>query len=253
MLGTWTLWRLTKFIGFGLLTAGLAGSAVARDPRRRTVSVHLWATLGLALTWIAGYAMTKSTGVTIREPWILIAIAGSLFALHEAAALAHRAKAHVVNFPFMVVGWSAALGSMVVRTAGPGQWVAVLAMPLTLGLLAHLIWRRMDAPTPPDGPTVQAEVQRWFTWIARLEGLSLLALFGLYMPAKYALDIQLDGGQGWFGWVHGVMVLIFMQALWSAWRVLGWGLGRTALGFLASFVPLGTFVFERRVFGASKG
>ncbi len=84
--------------------------------------------------------------------------------------------------------------------------------------------------------------RRWFTSIALAEGASLVALFGVAMPLKYV------AGQpepvAWFGMAHGVLFSVYVVALGSVTRVDGWSWGRSALGFVASLLPLGTFALE---------
>lgn len=96
------------------------------------------------------------------------------------------------------------------------------------------------SPSPPMGPTL-----RWYLQIARLEGITVLLLFLLAMPLKYGLGIKEP--VAWFGWMHGVMVFLYVIALGSASRVEAWSWGRTLLGFAVSFVPFGTFWFERHL------
>lgn len=83
----------------------------------------------------------------------------------------------------------------------------------------------------------------WFLWIARAEGVSLLALFGVAMPLKYGLGWM--HATAWAGWFHGALFLVYLIALGSVVRVRGWGFLGLALGFIGSLVPLGTFAFER--------
>ena len=86
---------------------------------------------------------------------------------------------------------------------------------------------------------------RWFLFLARLEGLSLLALFFVAMPLKYAAGIEAP--VAWVGWCHGALFLVYLIALSSVSRVEAWTWARTGFGFLASMVPFGTFVLERRL------
>lgn len=90
-----------------------------------------------------------------------------------------------------------------------------------------------------------SEALRWFWWVARAEGLSVLALFGVAMPLKYGLGIAEP--VAWVGWAHGVFVFVYLIALGSVSRVEGWSYLRTALAFVASFFPFGTFVLEWRL------
>ena len=101
------------------------------------------------------------------------------------------------------------------------------------------------SPTPPMSPTL-----RWFVQVARVEGLTVLLLFGLGMPLKYGLGIKEP--LAWIGWIHGVMVFLYLIALGSASRVEAWSWGRTLLGFIVSLVPFGTFWFERSLRGTKK-
>ena len=82
-----------------------------------------------------------------------------------------------------------------------------------------------------------------FLWVARLEGLSLLLLRGVAMPLKYGL--------GWEhatmvpGWAHGVLFMAYTVLLFVVGVQQGWSLTRIVVGGFASFVPFGTFAFER--------
>ena len=86
---------------------------------------------------------------------------------------------------------------------------------------------------------------RWFLAIGRLEGASLLALLGIAMPLKYLAHIP--AATAWTGWIHGFLFLVFLVALVSARRTEGWPPSRLVWGFLASVLPFGTFVLERRI------
>lgn len=83
----------------------------------------------------------------------------------------------------------------------------------------------------------------WFLAVARAEGLSLLLLMGLAMPLKRLAGIPEP--VSWIGWVHGMLVFVYLIALGSVRRVEGWSLLRCAAAFGASLVPFGTFAFER--------
>lgn len=85
--------------------------------------------------------------------------------------------------------------------------------------------------------------ERLFFAIARAEGLSLLALLFVTMPLKYGAGIP--GPTTWVGWAHGVLFVAYVVLLAAAAWAGRWSIGRTAAGFAASFVPFGTFWFER--------
>jgi len=92
-------------------------------------------------------------------------------------------------------------------------------------------------PAPASGP------RAWFLAVARAEGLSLLLLMGVAMPLKRLAGIPEP--VSWVGWVHGMLVFVYLIALGSVRRVDGWSLPRCAAAFAASLVPFGTFAFER--------
>jgi integral membrane protein len=64
------------------------------------------------------------------------------------------------------------------------------------------------------------------------------------MPLRAATGVSLDGGSGVLGWGHGVLLLLYLQALQVAARALGWSWSTVAAAGLASLLPLGTLVFE---------
>ncbi len=81
-----------------------------------------------------------------------------------------------------------------------------------------------------------------FRLIGILEGISFLALMGIGMPLKYALD--LPEPNKWIGWAHGALFMAYVAALISVWGAERWSLRRAALAFGASLVPAGPFLFD---------
>lgn len=81
-----------------------------------------------------------------------------------------------------------------------------------------------------------------FLWVARAEGLSLLALVGIAVPLKYGLGISEATIVP--GWIHGGLFVAYVAAL--AWLASedGWTWGRIGLAFLAAWLPFGTLAFE---------
>ena len=90
-----------------------------------------------------------------------------------------------------------------------------------------------------------------FRWIARAEGASLLALMGIAMPVKYGLGEPLL--VEWFGWIHGLLFLLYVAVLGMCTLRLGWSPTRAAAGFVASLLPGGTFVFEWKMLAEDTG
>ena len=78
--------------------------------------------------------------------------------------------------------------------------------------------------------------------IGLLEGFSSLVLFFIAMPLKYFMDMPL--AVKYTGWAHGVLFVLYIVALLHAAFVYRWSLVKIALGFVASVVPFGPFVYD---------
>ncbi len=80
---------------------------------------------------------------------------------------------------------------------------------------------------------------------ALADGVSYLVLLGIAMPLKYLADrpeaVRLVGS------IHGALVILLLLFLFLALieRALGWR--QAAIVFLASLVPFGPFVIDRRL------
>jgi integral membrane protein len=85
---------------------------------------------------------------------------------------------------------------------------------------------------------------RRFRTVAIAEGISFLLLLFIAMPLKYLADMPL--AVKYTGWAHGVLFIaywiaavpLFTKLKWDAERIVGLG--------LASVLPFGTFVLERK-------
>lgn len=236
-MSSYLLWRVLKFVGLALFGSGVLAGLI-RDPDDRARVGFIGATAGWMLSYTAGWGLIQTTAAEMREPWVSAGIVFSLVAFVAAVGAAGSAKPKL---------WTAAsVGALVASTSVMTLRAAPLAHPLALlfGLLAGAVV--LPLVRESEAPSV-VWTERWFKVIAWLEGLSLLALFGLYMPFKYGMHIELDGGQKWFGWTHGMFVMGYVGALaLTAWRA-GWSVVDVGLGFVASFLPFGTFWFERRM------
>lgn len=237
----WLALRLAKFVALGLFAAGLWEAAVAPTQARRQRAAQVLTPLGLQVLWLAGYGMMTFTGRGF-EPFILIGIAGSIVA-SSGALLGAETPRRALGAALSAGGFTCALGAMVSR----GSADALLAgfIPIVVALLAGAWAMRTQPPEPSPG--APARTLRWFVWVARLEGASLLLMVGVSMPLRTLAGVSLDGGTGTIGWVHGALTLLYFQALFAAARAAGWGLGTMLAAFAAAMLPGGTFVFERRV------
>ena len=80
-----------------------------------------------------------------------------------------------------------------------------------------------------------------FRFIAVLEGISYL-LFGVTMPLKYIYD--LPGPNYYVGMIHGGLFLLYCAIGLTCAIRYKWSFGFSALVFLASLIPFGTFYLE---------
>jgi integral membrane protein len=79
--------------------------------------------------------------------------------------------------------------------------------------------------------------------VALLEGLSFVVLLFVAMPLKYLaampLPVRIVGS------VHGLLFVLFCGALFRAAFDREWPLKRSAVAFVSSLLPFGTFFFDR--------
>lgn len=95
---------------------------------------------------------------------------------------------------------------------------------------------------------MNAEQLPWakrFKWISLLEGLSFLILLGIAMPIKYVFDFPL--AVTYVGWVHGLLFIIYIYAVFPTARSLKWEFRRTFFALFASILPFGPFIFDRNL------
>ena len=81
--------------------------------------------------------------------------------------------------------------------------------------------------------------------IGLLEGVSYLVLLGVAMPLKYLAGIPLAVKVT--GWAHGLLFVLFCAALLEVFVQRRWSIGKGAVAFIASLVPLGTFLLDKRL------
>lgn len=79
-----------------------------------------------------------------------------------------------------------------------------------------------------------------------VEGMSYLVLLGLCMPLKYLYDIPEP--TSYIGMTHGVLFVAYCIWVFIVGYEKRWALTTTFLALLASLVPFGTFVADKRIF-----
>ena len=89
-----------------------------------------------------------------------------------------------------------------------------------------------------------------FRLIAIVEGISYLVLLFIAMPLKYFGDIP--DAVKYTGWAHGVLFMLFMLALLNVMINNKWSFLKSALAFISSLIPFGTFVLDRSLIKEEK-
>ena len=78
-----------------------------------------------------------------------------------------------------------------------------------------------------------------------MEGISFLVLLGIAMPLKYMaglpIAVRITGS------LHGLLFVLFVFYLFQVRLDLKWDLKKTALAFIASLLPFGTFVLDSKL------
>lgn len=99
------------------------------------------------------------------------------------------------------------------------------------------------AETEDAAARADTSALRSFRLVAFLEGLSFVVLLFIAMPLKYYAGLPLAVRV--VGIVHGVLFIGFVITLLRAATVHRWPVSRSLVAFVASLLPLGTFVFDR--------
>jgi integral membrane protein len=84
-----------------------------------------------------------------------------------------------------------------------------------------------------------------FRKIAFLEGVSYLVLLLIAMPLKYFAGMP--QAVKYVGWAHGLLFVLYMGLLGLLWIKKILNHRQTLYSFVAAFVPLATFVLEKKL------
>jgi len=82
-----------------------------------------------------------------------------------------------------------------------------------------------------------------------LEGISYLLLFGVGMPLKYYHDMPEPNYV--IGMVHGVLFIGYCLMVLIVAKQLKWSIENVLLALVASVLPFGTFVADKKLFRRS--
>lgn len=80
---------------------------------------------------------------------------------------------------------------------------------------------------------------------ALLEGISYLILLFIAMPLKYIFNIP--EGVKYFGWIHGVLFIVFLVVLILAALKYKWNLKRITIYLIASILPFAPFILDKNL------
>ena len=81
--------------------------------------------------------------------------------------------------------------------------------------------------------------------VAFVEAVSFLLLLGVAMPLKYLAHMPMPVKV--IGWAHGALFILLCFLLMQTMMVTNWSLKRCAQVFIASLLPFGPFVLDRRM------
>ena len=85
----------------------------------------------------------------------------------------------------------------------------------------------------------------WLRKAGIAEGISFLVLLGIAMPLKYFLKQPM--AVTIVGWAHGVLFVAFLFLAWEVKTDRNKSLKWFATAFIASIVPAGTFLFDKKL------
>lgn len=77
------------------------------------------------------------------------------------------------------------------------------------------------------------------------EGISFLVLLGIAMPLKYLADMPMAVKVT--GWIHGALFILFLGLAWRVMDKYRQGFLWLGIGFAASLVPFGTFIWDKQL------
>lgn len=239
------LWRLLKWVGLAMWAMGIHQVVVSSKQSDRLKALYGFTVFGFALTWMTGWLMMKHLEYSMGASWISNAMLFGLISMVGSFLRAFSTTKEKLYNAMVLIGFTLSIAAMVVRS---GEATSLGVVYATSGVIGALAAWFLPSVSVEDSPQiVEKAVVRGFKWMAWVEGMTVLVLFLLYLPAKKILDINLDGGTGLIGWTHGVFVILYVLSLTFTFRKLKWSWGQYIAGGFSSFFPFGTFIFERRV------
>ena len=93
--------------------------------------------------------------------------------------------------------------------------------------------------------TSENRLVSWFKKVAIAEGISFLVLLLIAMPLKYFADMPM--GVKIIGWAHGALFVLYIILVFPTRAALQKNLFWLFWALVASILPFGTFVLEKRL------
>lgn len=88
-------------------------------------------------------------------------------------------------------------------------------------------------------------VLKRFRIISITEGISMVVLLFIAMPLKYVFYLPLM--VKYVGWIHGILFMLYILILIPTSRSLRWPFMKIFMGLVASVLPFGPFLFDRKL------
>jgi len=85
----------------------------------------------------------------------------------------------------------------------------------------------------------------WLRRIGIAEGVSFLVLLLIAMPLKYLANWPL--AVKYVGWLHGLLFVLYIAQAYYVKHIRQWPISRFLIAFVAAWLPLGTFFFDREL------
>ena len=89
-------------------------------------------------------------------------------------------------------------------------------------------------------------MEKYARRIAYAESISFLVLMLIAMPMKYIAHMPI--ATKIMGMIHGVLFIVFIFAITAVAIDRQWEKKRLFLGYLASVLPFGAFILDRKIF-----
>ncbi|MCH9814677.1 MAG: DUF3817 domain-containing protein [Epsilonproteobacteria bacterium] len=92
---------------------------------------------------------------------------------------------------------------------------------------------------------METKTLKRFRSIGLIEGISYLVLLFIAMPLKYIWMLPL--AVKIVGMLHGILFMLYVALLYKAHVTYKWGWKFSAILFIASLIPFGTFYTDKKL------